>query len=145
MCPAARRGSILGACHALWRTMSCEPSSLISAIHRNLPYFTNNPFEGVNLTNATITVDNILEDLLVVQYYKNDCQRSYSIFFSFPACRSVVWYHFCCVATVHDSHLGLLLLCMCLLLCRREEAHHTQSSPRSSDGCHYCGLHVSTC
>ena len=46
--------------------MSCEPSSLISAIHRNLPYFTNNPFEGVNLTNATITVDNILEDLLVV-------------------------------------------------------------------------------
>ena len=46
--------------------MSCEPSSLISAIHRNLPYFTNNPFEGVNLTNATITVDNTLEDLLVV-------------------------------------------------------------------------------
>lgn len=51
----------------LWKlvTMTCEPSSLISAIHRNLPYFTNNPFQGANLTNATITVENILEDVLV--------------------------------------------------------------------------------
>ena len=43
----------------------CQPSSLISAIHRNLPYFTDNPFEGVNLTNATITAQNILEDVVV--------------------------------------------------------------------------------
>ena len=47
--------------------MTCQPSSLISAIHRNLPYFTSNPFEGVNLTNATFTVENILDDVVVMQ------------------------------------------------------------------------------
>ena len=122
--------------------MTCEPSSLISAIHRNLPYFTNNPFEGTNLTNATITVENILEDLLVLLVYHVK-MNSLSALIPFPACGSVVGYHFCFVAVVHDSHLDLLLLCMCFLLQRRQEAHHTQSTPRSGDKCHYCGLHVS--
>ena len=45
--------------------MTCQPSSLINSIHRNLPYFTNNPFEGQNLTNATFTVDNIIQDVEV--------------------------------------------------------------------------------
>lgn len=48
------------------RKMACQPSSLISSIHRNLPYFTANPFDGVNLTNATFTVENILDDVVVM-------------------------------------------------------------------------------
>jgi hypothetical protein len=70
--------------------MSCEPSSLISAIHRNLPYFTNNPFEGVNFTNATITVDNILEDLLV-EFNTTKIIVNAPIQFLFPFQRAGVW------------------------------------------------------
>ena len=66
--PAPTRGRVKLLLHVALepRTMTCEPSSLISVIHRNLPYFTSNAFQGVNLTNVTITVENILEDVLVL-------------------------------------------------------------------------------
>ena len=71
----------MGACQTLLRSaqlaMSCEHSTLIGAIHRNLPYFTNNPFEDVNLSNATITVENILEDVLVYRLSVHQCNQVY--------------------------------------------------------------------
>lgn len=60
------RGACLRGIHTDPKEMACQPSSLISAIHRNLPYFTANPFEGVNLTNATFTAENILNDVVVM-------------------------------------------------------------------------------